>query len=205
MHPLHANWEKIGQRKNLNKLEVRWHDGVFLGLRESTNEYLIGTATGVVKAFSVKRKPESEQFVLEDLLSVKGVPWQPVPSIPTSMDVPTTTIVEAQPVDPAIGIPGHSAPEEPTVRQFYVRKEHILQYGYTVPCPGCDAIRSGARAVAHSIPCRERIQSELSKTQTGKRKVDLHHDKMAQAVIRHEEKRLKMEEERKRKREDTES
>ena len=30
--------KNFGQKKHLNKLEVRWHDGVFLGLRETTNE-----------------------------------------------------------------------------------------------------------------------------------------------------------------------
>ena len=102
-------------------------------------------------------------------MPVKGTPWQPVPALPTSMDVSAATIVDAQPVDPAIGIPGPSRPEDPNVRQFCARRERILQDGYRVPCPGCDAIKKGARAVAHSIACRERIQSELSKTQAGER------------------------------------
>ena len=52
---------RLGQK--LNKLESKWRDGVFLGFKESSNEYFIGTPTGVFRAQSVRRKPDSAKFV----------------------------------------------------------------------------------------------------------------------------------------------
>ena len=63
--------KNFGQRKHLNKLDARWRDGVFLGCKETTNEYFIGTPSGVVRAFSIQRKILAEQHNDVQLLSVQ--------------------------------------------------------------------------------------------------------------------------------------
>ena len=40
------------------KIDSDWKDGVWLGIRGRTGERIIGTPEGVVKAWSVKRRPE---------------------------------------------------------------------------------------------------------------------------------------------------
>ena len=53
-----------GHKTRLNKMEPMWQDGIFLGIRNHTGEYLIGTPRGVVRSYSMKRKPLSERVTL---------------------------------------------------------------------------------------------------------------------------------------------
>ena len=61
-------------------LQPRWADGVFLGIREESGEIIVGTPEGVLKARTFRRKGSSEERWNRDfLMSVKGIPWEPVP------------------------------------------------------------------------------------------------------------------------------
>ena len=88
-------------------------NGIFPGFKESSNEFFIGTDSGVFKASQIKRVPESERFEVERLKSLAGVPWSMTPEddsdlttalpaivvIPASTDesVPNTVIPESVP------------------------------------------------------------------------------------------------------------
>ena len=83
-----------GHKTRLNKLEPQWRDGVFLGIRNLTGEYLIGSSQGIVRCYSVQRKPSSERYESSQLLGISGLPWQPNPRS-ESLVIPTTTIVDS--------------------------------------------------------------------------------------------------------------
>ena len=51
--------------------------GVWLGRSEETDEHLLGTPGGVVKARSVRRMEPSKQHQPEVLLAMVGTPWTP--------------------------------------------------------------------------------------------------------------------------------
>ena len=78
----------VSKSSKLNKLQVRWQDGVFLGIKETTGEYLVGTSDGVVKARSLKEKPPSEQYEWKYMETMVGLPWQPSAKDPTVTEVP---------------------------------------------------------------------------------------------------------------------
>ena len=40
------------------KLDVSWQDGVFLGYRSLCGEVVVGTADGVLRTRTVRRRPE---------------------------------------------------------------------------------------------------------------------------------------------------
>ena len=63
-----------GEISHMPKLEPRWSEGVFLGVNGRTDEYIIGTPTGTVKARSIQRVPDSEKW---DRKAVEGVKYFP--------------------------------------------------------------------------------------------------------------------------------
>ena len=63
------------QRRTRHKLERRWEAGVFLGVKETTTEKIVGNDNGTFVVQSVRRKPPGEQFDAEALRKVRGVPW----------------------------------------------------------------------------------------------------------------------------------
>ena len=119
----------------------------------------------------MKCKPPSEQFAVDDLMVVVGVPWDPVLSFPHNIDVHTSTI-DLLPVDSGSSVPVPNVPGEPVPRQVYVRAKHSRDYGRTPNCPGCDALRRGKRTTAHNDGCRKRIRAEHAKTPSDKRKFE---------------------------------
>ena len=43
------------------KADVRWVDGVYLGMREMTDEYLLGTPKGIIRIHTISRKGTTEE------------------------------------------------------------------------------------------------------------------------------------------------
>ena len=64
------------------KLESRWESGIWLGLRDETNEAIIGTPDGCIKARDVRRYgSEEEKWDQDKFMSMSGVPWEPIPGM----------------------------------------------------------------------------------------------------------------------------
>ena len=55
-----------------DKLDVRWHSGVWLGTIERSGESIIGTADGCIKVRSKMRKPDSDRWRGGEWESMKG-------------------------------------------------------------------------------------------------------------------------------------
>ena len=62
-------------------MEDTFLDGIFLCMRLRSDEILIGTARGVVKTRTLRRRVEEEQWDHEVAKSIKGEPRQRVPGI----------------------------------------------------------------------------------------------------------------------------
>jgi hypothetical protein len=90
------------QRRAKHKLEQRWSPGVFLGVRETTTEKVVGTAQGVFVVQSLRRKPAEERWSAQMLQSIKGLPWEPNPAEDVPSELPEPVHLEpAQPEVPA--------------------------------------------------------------------------------------------------------
>ena len=61
------------------KSESKILDGVWLGLRAKSDEDLIGTPHGVVRARTVRRLPEDQRRDGDYLRSIRGTPREPIP------------------------------------------------------------------------------------------------------------------------------
>ena len=69
--------------KGKAKAQVRWENGIFLGIRDESGEYIVGTKEGVIKVRTVRRKGSNEErWNWEEFSEMKGVPWEPVPGSP---------------------------------------------------------------------------------------------------------------------------
>ena len=54
--------------------------------------------------------------------------------------------------------------EEPRIQRERITKKDIDEFGTTIGCPSCNAIRNNKRAQAHSDRCRRRIEERLRTT-----------------------------------------
>jgi len=60
-------YQPLKGEKEGSKLEPKFERGIFLGVQEGSAPKWIGTNEGVVRAWSVKRRPEAERWVVDDL------------------------------------------------------------------------------------------------------------------------------------------
>ena len=60
----------------LNKLEIHWLHGIWLGRDSKTDEHFIGTEGGIVRARAVRRMIESQQWIKERVLAMEWTPWR---------------------------------------------------------------------------------------------------------------------------------
>ena len=62
-----------------NKLESNWEDGIWLGHARRSNEVIIGTKEGAVRAWAVRRRAEGDRWDGELMKQIRGTP-QPDPN-----------------------------------------------------------------------------------------------------------------------------
>ena len=66
-------------------------------------------------------------------------------------------------------------------RRFYVLSADIEAHGHTGGCPGCAALASHGRATKpHNEKCRERIRTIIERTLTGKARMNVYRDRIAE-------------------------
>eukprot|EP00974_Lingulodinium_polyedra_P097698 9470319-Lingulodinium_polyedra.AAC.1 len=68
------------QKERKEKFATEWKEGVWLGHTRNSNESIIGTKDGVVRAYAVRRQDEAERWRGDIWKQMKGTPQEPVPS-----------------------------------------------------------------------------------------------------------------------------
>ena len=125
-------WYLRPKSAGVAKFEERWERGIWLGSRDESGEAIVGTADGVLKVRSIRRKGEmSERWDKVQLSTMRGVPWKPIPDseeteLRTSVNVP---IITSGP-SPAMAEP------EIGVRRMRITKEMIVISDLEVSCKG---------------------------------------------------------------------
>ena len=142
-----------------DKFCARWERGIWLGIRDETNEIIIGTELGVVKARDFKRMASSEERWNCDFVhSMRGTPWEPTPgktddAIPVRVRLPE----EGRPPEPV----NLGEPSSDIKRRARISREDVVRIGFTIGCPGCKAISRNAPSQNHTDACRTRIEEAL--------------------------------------------
>ena len=176
----------------LLKLEPRWRPGVWIGIDQRTNEAIIGTDQGTVKARSIRRRPSSSRWVKEEINKIRGSPRDPAQE--PSPHHEASSAQDAAP-PPQVHRPDVE-PEVPPPRQLYITKRDLTKYGYTVGCQGCIAMEHGRQRKPHSETCRKRIRDAMLLDPDDKFKVELEEaraysymEKVHERNVREDEKR----------------
>ena len=145
-----------------------------------SDESLVGTPAGVVRARTIRRLPPAERGDKELLMAIRGTVWRPVPA-DEGDEIPAVVSIRAPAVVPASALP---APQEPRVpvqtgpRRVYIRKDkELVKYGYTNACPGCYAAENGLTAAAHSEACRNRIEAAMTADEADKTRIEMSKEK----------------------------
>ena len=63
----------------VQKVDAKFHEGIWVGLNMKSDESIIGTPNGVFKAQTVRRLPEDQRWCAEEVLNIRGIPYNPVP------------------------------------------------------------------------------------------------------------------------------
>ena len=139
--------------KHEYKGESNWFEGVFLGTATSSNEYLLGTRSGVLSAFVVRRKPLEDRWKGEEILLLKGTPAQPDPN-KLSHTIPIRVSFDPIPHDISSRFDDKSQKKVIPPKSAYIKPWMLEKWGYTDGCPECDRRKAGLKTVkAHSKQC----------------------------------------------------
>ena len=122
---------------------------------------MIGTRTGVVRAWAVKRKVEEQRWDITLIKDMKGTPAKPDPAssgieIPVRICLPKETDEEEEQE-------WRKPRREDKPRRTYLKKEDFEVHGYTEGCKGCRWIQTGIGQPGHDETCRKRMEDNLRK------------------------------------------
>ena len=108
-----------------NQLESEHKEGVWLGHSRSSNEAIIGTPEGIVRAYSIHRKPLGERWDQDRIQSMRGIPQQPNPNVP-GLEIPIRVrFDEGAEIEAEAAVP---AKPEPDIRRMRISPEMLKKY-----------------------------------------------------------------------------
>ena len=144
------------------KMDSAWKEGVFLGQRTVSGEYLVGTKEGVFRPRTIARVPAQKRWI-DNLSFVTGLPWKHN----ASHEVGEEVMLDIEPPEPSFTPVCSPLPprmlDEPmkNLRGFYVKIPDLDPagggIGFTDGCKGCKAIIYGKSRVGHDNHCRHRV------------------------------------------------
>ena len=160
-------------------------NGIWPGIKGRTGEHIIGTEKGVVKAYTVKRRPEEERWSLEELNGMRGTPGKPTPGS-SDIRIPVRVRVPEIPI----------AKEERTTipRGVRTEKKDFERHGYTEGCEGCVRMQMGGERRSHTQQCRDRMLKAMSEDDEGREKIKRKEEEINEKLARDLEKRMRNEE-----------
>ena len=176
-------YEPVKGERDASKLDAKFEPGIFLGIQEGSGMRWIGTPDGVVRTWTIKRRPDEEKWQKEMVEKFVGLSWQLKPRIGLQADMRNFSPADIEIKVPDVGAGDGDELKEVAVeekkkkkyvpRGIYIRRDVELEaYGYTEGCDGCEAAKHGLSHKQHSRACKERISGEMCKTEEGKKRVE---------------------------------
>ena len=170
-------------------MNPRYQYGVWLGglgCENNSAERFISNADGVKRAREISRSEPQDRWDTKAINSVIGVPWRMTDEMWT-VDRPE---VRVDPI-PILPLPFEGA----RIQRERITKQDINEFGTTIGCPGCNAIKDNKRAQAHSDRCRTRIKECVRTTPHGPERLDRRNEAITEALaeeVRRGEQRKKI-------------
>ena len=157
----------------MNRMNPRYQYGIWLGMKSNSTECFIGNAEGVFRAREIRRLEPRDRWDKEAIRNVIGVPWRMTDGRWT-VDTPEIR-VDPIPIPP---LPVDGA----RIQRERITKQDIDEFGATIGCPGCNAIKDNKRRQAHSVRCRRRIEESLRITPHGAERLDRREELINEAL-----------------------
>ena len=122
----------------LGKLSIMWEAGVYLGIKGTTSEIIIGAGKGIYRTRSTKRKPEEEKWNVMNIRGgVFGLPWEKTESNLRD-NLEQVRVREFTEEEKRVLEEEKKATEIPKAPlKMSIRIADIIQHGATVGCAGC--------------------------------------------------------------------
>ena len=141
---------KTKPKNNMEKLNLRWHYGVFVGVRTESGEIWVANKDGVRAVRSVRRTAREDRWGPDNKAWVKHVPWNKEGEDPEADgDVPEDRRDGGRSAQPSEEVAsGSGGPKVIVVntrvaapREFYIKKRDLDQHGHT-GLPGVQIVDS---------------------------------------------------------------
>ena len=137
-------------------MESKWSEGVWLGHHRCSSEVLIGTRTGVVKAWTVRRKPQDARWDADLIKSIKGTPQRWSEEEPGE-ERPIEVAVEELDDEEHDQLADIKSGER---KSMYLKKSDFERHCLSEGCEGCRKIASGKPApYPHTRVCMRSLES----------------------------------------------
>ena len=149
----------------LAKLESLWKNGIFVGYKSNTGEYMVVNDEGAFKSRNVKRMPKEMRWDKAAIEAIRFTPW--TVTDPSDGDRRSGAHTEHKPrveiaIDKEIRLQEPLQEERESIpRRVYLTKSIIDKFGATDGCPGCITVMLGGTGIPHSEDCRKRIENEM--------------------------------------------
>ena len=158
-------WKRKRAGGPLGKLTCMWEGGIYLGVKATTAEVIVGNRIGVWLTRIVRKKPAKERWDQSNLEMVVAVPWRKNEDDP-KMNGERLKSEESEVVTMDKEYREKLEAEEhvPVPKRVYISRENLEEFGFTAMCPGCMSLLRGTARKAHTENCRRRIEDELKGT-----------------------------------------
>ena len=150
-------WRRRPVASNLANLAVLWDEGVYLGVKGSTGEIIIGNGDGVWRTKTVRRRPEELRWRAEEIKKIKGLPWD------HEGEKKEGEVVKMERLPEEL-----MQQEKQTIKEelkqpheFHTKPEDYEKHGNHRGGPGCWALLTGTTKQKHTPQCTQRMEKEM--------------------------------------------
>ena len=147
----------------MQEIDARFHDGIFLGLKEDSDEILISTESGIFISRAMRRQTREHRWSPTAIKAITGTPWKPYGH--TTADTLRTSLPAAvEPAQPGPG-PTPSLTPDPSAdiapRRLRIERRDLERLGYSPGCPGCYSAKHRRPHKPHTETCRKNILTKM--------------------------------------------
>ena len=149
-----VHFKTATDKNHRNKLDTDWNVGYFLGTTERSNEYLVGTSSGITACSTIKRMTDDLAYDASCIEEVGVTYSEYICDGATTTNPRVRFASPAQPNPNPMSVGLAFAP-----RRMKIGQADLEKVGYIIGCPGCEWAQSqvGPRR-AHSEECRTRVE-----------------------------------------------
>ena len=170
-------------KKNI-QITDKFSDGIFLGIKEGSEEFIVGTPAGWVVCRTVKRRPREDAADRVFFNSIRETPRRLLPDDePREPTEPREQLlrIDVRPVLTDLLPPFSTEPAKP--RRVYTRNSgELARDGYTPGRIGCEAAITRGPSRDHTEQCRTRIIQAMSSDVVFSARVRDAHERMSRQV-----------------------